>query len=100
VRAYDYIRRYFVLRIRADGQEFMVQLNSYPETIEWLAVSIILFSDSGFSSATHSHFSMYCTQAFSVAACLSLDLDERPMVEPPAYPRYVPTASPPRRYRF
>jgi len=39
VRAYDYLRRYFVLRIRADGQQFMVQLNSYPETLEWLAVS-------------------------------------------------------------
>jgi hypothetical protein len=41
VRAYDYLRRYFVLRICADGQQFMVQLNSYPETIEWLAVSIL-----------------------------------------------------------
>ena len=43
VRAYDYLRRYFVLRIRADGQQFMVQLNSYPETVEWLAVSNSLF---------------------------------------------------------
>lgn len=42
-RAYDYLRRYFVLRIRADGEQFMVQLNSHPETLEWLAVSIILF---------------------------------------------------------
>jgi len=40
VRANDYLRRYFVLRIRADGQQFMVQLNSHPETLEWLAVSI------------------------------------------------------------
>src|SRR5258706_9200230 len=38
VRAYDYLRRYFVLRIRADGQQFMVQLNSYPETLDWVAV--------------------------------------------------------------
>ena len=44
VRAYDYLRRYFVLRIRADGQQFMVQLNSYPETHEWLAVSIIVIT--------------------------------------------------------
>lgn len=44
VRAYDYLRRYFVLRIRADGQQFMVQLNSHPETLEWLAVSIHFLS--------------------------------------------------------
>ena len=42
VPAYDYRRRYFVLRICADGQQFMVQLNSYQETLEWLAVRIII----------------------------------------------------------
>jgi len=43
VRPHDYLRRYFVLRIRGDGQQFMVQLNSHPETLEWLEVSIRFF---------------------------------------------------------
>ena len=45
VRAYDYLRRYFVLRIRAEGEQFMVQLNSHPETLEWLAVSTCFLGD-------------------------------------------------------
>ena len=41
VRAYDYFRRSFVLRICADGQQFLVQLNSHPEVLEWLEVTIL-----------------------------------------------------------
>lgn len=39
-RAYNYIKRHFVLRIEVGGEQFLVQANSYPETLEWTAVRL------------------------------------------------------------
>lgn len=65
-RADAYTKREHVLRfILHDGKQFLVQLSNRSETVAWL-------------------------QLMSIAAPLSLDLDERPMPEPAHYPRRRP----------
>ena len=62
-RATTYFKRNFVLRfVLEDGTQFIVQLNSYEETLVWL-------------------------QVVPMAAPLALDLDERQMPDPAPYPR-------------
>ncbi|KAH7097777.1 hypothetical protein BKA62DRAFT_661524 [Auriculariales sp. MPI-PUGE-AT-0066] len=58
----DYTKRAHVVRVRAEGEQFLLQLNSVEEVVAWV-------------------------EGFQAAASVALDLDERPMPRGPLYPR-------------
>ncbi|KAJ7594659.1 hypothetical protein C8J56DRAFT_927312 [Mycena floridula] len=60
--ANDYLKRQNVIRVRMEGQQFLLQATDITAVVEWIE---------GFQSATN----------------ISLDLDERPMPKGPMFPR-------------
>lgn len=60
--ATDYLKRRNVIRVRLDGAQFLMQLPSVEDVVEWIE---------GLQAATN----------------IALDLDERPMPKGPMYPR-------------
>ncbi|KAG8872452.1 hypothetical protein FRB97_007625 [Tulasnella sp. 331] len=60
--ASDYAKRKFVIRVRADGEQFLIQADNILMAIDWI-------------------------ETFQAGANVALDLDERPMPKPPALPR-------------
>ncbi|KIP07297.1 hypothetical protein PHLGIDRAFT_71315 [Phlebiopsis gigantea 11061_1 CR5-6] len=60
--ASDYIKRKNVIRVRMEGEQFLLQARDVPAVIEWIE---------GIQAATN----------------IALDLDERPMPKGPMFPR-------------
>ncbi|KAG9032696.1 hypothetical protein FRB95_001124 [Tulasnella sp. JGI-2019a] len=60
--ASDYAKRKFVIRVRAEGEQFLLQADNILMAIDWI-------------------------ETFQAGANVALDLDERPMPKPPALPR-------------
>jgi len=60
--ASDYIKRKNVIRVRMEGEQFLLQAQDVPGVIEWIE---------GIQAATN----------------IALDLDERPMPKGPMFPR-------------
>ncbi|KAF9530149.1 hypothetical protein CPB83DRAFT_763549 [Crepidotus variabilis] len=58
----DYIKRQHVLRVRLEGEQFLLQANNVESVIAWI-------------------------EGFQSAANVALDLDERPMPAGPIFPR-------------
>ncbi|PBK68727.1 hypothetical protein ARMSODRAFT_887418 [Armillaria solidipes] len=59
----DYLKRKNVIRVRMEGEQFLLQAMNVASVVEWIE---------GLHSATN----------------VSLDLDERPMPRGPLFPRY------------
>ena len=78
-------KRKNVLRfILQDGKQFLVQLFSRAATVAWMQVYLY------YTSISLHPANLSSAQLMSIAAPLSLDLDERPMPEPAYYPRRLP----------
>jgi len=58
----DYSKRRNVIRIRLDGEQFLLQAGDVETVVEWI-------------------------EGFQAAANIALDLDERPMPKGPIFPR-------------
>ncbi|EEB98276.1 hypothetical protein MPER_02245, partial [Moniliophthora perniciosa FA553] len=58
----DYVKRKNVIRVRMEGEQFLIQARDVPEVVSWI-------------EGLHS------------AANIALDLDERPMPRGPLFPR-------------
>ena len=58
----DYIKRRNVIRLRCEGEQFLLQALNVPDVVEWI-------------------------EKLHMAADVSLDLDERPMPRGPMFPR-------------
>ncbi|EJD51343.1 hypothetical protein AURDEDRAFT_57318, partial [Auricularia subglabra TFB-10046 SS5] len=58
----DYVKKQHVVRIRAEGEQFLIQLGSVEEVVQWV-------------------------EGLQAAANVALDLDERQMPRGPLYPR-------------
>ncbi|KAF8342763.1 uncharacterized protein EI90DRAFT_2831623, partial [Cantharellus anzutake] len=58
----DYLKRRNVMRVRAGGEQFLLQASSMMEVVNWV-------------------------EAFQAATNVALDLDERPMPKLPPLPR-------------
>ena len=62
--ASDYVKRRNVIRLRMEGEQFLVQASDVGSVVDWI-------------------------EGFQAAANISLDLDERPMPRGPLFPRSV-----------
>ncbi|KAG8839116.1 hypothetical protein FRB91_007182 [Serendipita sp. 411] len=60
--ATDYVKRRNVIRVRLEGEQFLMQLAGVEEVVSWI-------------------------EGFQAASNVALDLDERPMPRGPIYPR-------------
>ncbi|KAF8190521.1 hypothetical protein BJ912DRAFT_850012 [Pholiota molesta] len=60
----DYIKRRNVIRVRLEGEQFLLQAQNVEMVVEWI-------------------------EALQAATNIALDLDERPMPRGPLFPRYV-----------
>ncbi|KAH9996728.1 hypothetical protein BJV74DRAFT_758461, partial [Russula compacta] len=58
----DYVKRRHVIRVRMEGQQFLLQARDVASVVDWIE---------GFQAATN----------------IALDLDERPMPKGPLFPR-------------
>ncbi|KAI0301625.1 hypothetical protein B0F90DRAFT_1619156, partial [Multifurca ochricompacta] len=58
----DYVKRRNVIRIRLEGQQFLLQARDVSSVVDWI-------------------------EGFQAAANIALDLDERPMPKGPLFPR-------------
>jgi len=58
----DYLKRRNVIRVRMEGQQFLLQARDIPSVVDWI-------------------------EGFQAAANIALDLDERPMPKGPLFPR-------------
>ncbi|KAA1472544.1 hypothetical protein DENSPDRAFT_756960, partial [Dentipellis sp. KUC8613] len=58
----DYHKRRNVIRVRVDGEQFLLQAADVASVVDWI-------------------------EGFQAAANISLDLDERPMPKGPMFPR-------------
>ncbi|KAI0077335.1 hypothetical protein K474DRAFT_1571132, partial [Panus rudis PR-1116 ss-1] len=60
--ASDYVKRRNVIRVRMEGEQFLLQCRDVPSVIDWI-------------------------EAIQAATNVALDLDERPMPKGPLFPR-------------
>ncbi|KAG8902001.1 hypothetical protein FRB99_004966 [Tulasnella sp. 403] len=67
--ASDYHKRKNVIRVRADGEQFLIQVDNVLMAVDWI-------------------------ETFQAGANVALDLDERPMPKVPAFPRRNTNAQP------
>jgi hypothetical protein len=58
----DYVKRRNVIRVRCEGEQFLLQASNVPDVVEWI-------------------------EKLHMGADVSLDLDERPMPRGPLFPR-------------
>jgi len=58
----DYLKRRNVIRVRMEGQQFLLQARDVASVVDWI-------------------------EGFQAAANIALDLDERPMPKGPLFPR-------------
>ena len=91
MRAYDYLSSSASVPAAV---QFMARLNSHSATVKWVAVSTIFVVIAVIGNIRAIGADLPRASAFSVAACLCLDLDEQPMAGPPVYPRNVQTRLP------
>jgi hypothetical protein len=81
--ATDYIKRRNVIRVRMEGEQFLLQMPTVEDVVDWIEVSnLIQLNLSAPSNRTLS-------QGFQAAANVAPDLDTRPMPRGPLYPRYA-----------
>ena len=78
--ATDYLKRSNVIRVRLEGEQFLLQMAGLEEIIEWVEVCVLAPKVSDFHSESLS-------QGFQAAANIALDLDIRPMPRGALYPR-------------
>jgi hypothetical protein len=78
--AADYVKRKNVVRVRAEGEQFLLQTEGAKEVVDWIEVS---------SAQTRNHVAANAddNQAFQAASNVALDLDERPMPKIITLPR-------------
>ena len=77
----DYVKRKNVIRVRLEGEQFLLQAQDIESVIEWIEVCrsfFILF------------WLLILSKGLQAATNIALDLDERPMPRGPIFPRYVP----------
>ena len=74
----DYKKRQHVIRVRLEGEQFLLQGRDPDDVIAWIEVRFC---------GTACPFSDSC-QGLQSATNIALDLDERPMPRGPIYPRY------------
>ena len=77
----DYIKRPHVVRVRAEGEQFLLQMSGVEE---------VRASLTQVSQPAHRRFQVVSwVEGFQAAANVALDLDERAMPRGPLYPRCV-----------
>lgn len=79
--ASDYLKRKNVIRVRMEGEQFLLQARDVPAVIEWIEVC----HDYDFQG--RSLIILWSRQGIQAATNISLDLDERPMPKGPMFPR-------------
>jgi hypothetical protein len=84
--ASDYLKRKNVIRVRMEGEQFLLQAPSVQAVVDWIEVSFLnCVPDCGLPPDTDS----YSYQGFQTATGIALDLDERQMPKGPMFPRYA-----------
>ena len=76
----DYGKRKNVIRLRLEGEQFLLQARDVTGVVEWIEVRISLIDDSG-------EVAERGVQALQAATNIALDLDERQMPRGPLFPR-------------
>ncbi len=82
----DYTKRQHVIRVRLEGEQFLIQAKGVDDVIAWIEVSVkykVLGAGDG------KGFDEILSQGLQAAANVALDLDERPMPTGPLFPRFV-----------
>lgn len=80
----DYTKRQHVIRVRLEGEQFLIQAKGVDDVIAWIEVSVIYKN-----SWCWLGFDEIISQGLQAAANVALDLDERPMPSGPLFPRFV-----------
>jgi len=76
----DYLKRKNVIRVRLEGEQFLLQAADVPSVVEWIEVWRIL-------AGTDRRLT--CGQGFQAGTNIALDLDQRVMPKGPMFPRWV-----------
>lgn len=78
----DYTKRRNVIRVRMEGEQFLLQAKDTNEVVKWIEVSDCFQFITRSLACSHT-----LSQAFQAAANIALDLDERQMPRGPIFPR-------------
>ncbi len=84
--AADYVKRRNVVRIRAEGEQFLLHTDSAKDVVDWIEVSLIRSGSNNLLTSLLFHV-LHPQQAFQAATNVSLDLDVRPMPKIITLPR-------------
>jgi hypothetical protein len=78
----DYTKRKNVIRVRLEGEQFLLQAGDVDSVIEWIEVSPFFFLVNFWSDR-------FAGKGLQAATNIAMDLDERVMPRGPLFPRYV-----------
>jgi hypothetical protein len=85
--ATDYLKRRNVIRIRIEGEQFLLQVPDMEGVVQWIEASHDLFYFILLQKKAEAD--AYLVQGLQAATNVALDLDTRPMPRGPLFPRYV-----------
>jgi hypothetical protein len=83
----DYLKRKNVIRVRLEGEQFLLQAKDVPSVVQWIEVSFIATAMMCMDGWLLMH--VRASQGLQSATNVALDLDDRPMPRGPIFPRYA-----------
>jgi len=88
--ATDYLKRSNVIRVRSEGEQFLLQASDMEGVVQWIEVRAPT-SDQPSKQKLIFLTLLFLVQGLQAATNVALDLDVRPMPRGPLFPRYVCT---------